>query len=217
MLVKVLRELDVSWIDEHFKLVIHSPRGLFDYNVLVTSPDLDHGVSATNHGFCRLVASALKHCPVGLAVSEVLNQNLVDIDIDLAVSILVYQMRSTDSLYVYPREHQVILKFNYILIPYILKFELSVENSVLDLFVDDIFVSLLLILIQLVVYDTFNLLSGFLDKFRLSLSFGKQYLLCFLPSVEEDALEDVDEVPHVWSAHVALKLFYQDVNTHHWI
>jgi len=39
-----VRELDVCWVDEDFKLVIHSPRSFLHDHILVTNSQLEHSL-----------------------------------------------------------------------------------------------------------------------------------------------------------------------------
>ena len=109
MLIEVLRELDARWKYEHLELIVDAPWCLLHDYVLISCANLDHGVSTPNEGLRLLVSCALQHSAVSLSVSEVLNQDLVNVNINLAVSVPVYQMCARDTLDINTREHLVIL------------------------------------------------------------------------------------------------------------
>ena len=92
MLIEVLGELNASREDEDFKLIIDSPRCFLHNDVLISSPNLDHGISMTKLSIGILMTCALENSTIGFSVCKVLYQDLVYVDINLAVSVFVNQM-----------------------------------------------------------------------------------------------------------------------------
>lgn len=96
MLIEVLSELDACREDEHLELVEDTPGGFTHNGILVTCANFDHSIPQTRGEWWVLGGAAnsslAEDSPIGLPIGKVLNQDFVDIDIDLAVSVLVNQV-----------------------------------------------------------------------------------------------------------------------------
>lgn len=98
---------------------------------------------------------------------------------------------------------------------YILELELSVENRVLDLLVNYVLVSSGCALIEFVVDYALDDIGLHIQDLFLPLRLSGYYFLRLLSAVKKNALQHIDEVPHVRTTHLAVQLLHKDVDAHH--